>query len=176
MARAFCAAVPSRESPESPLSLTALPVPAYKGGNKAGPHYGCAGKHAAAGNFRKRSEDEQWFPDTMSRNTSISEIWAPGSPSGPLARPGACCSGVGGVRGGGPASAGWSPVAGRAAQVQHAPRREVRPGGQSRNAYNKLGVFLLKISANNLCEKAGIRLHSMPLQRGVWIQTPSPKQ
>lgn len=74
MAWAFCAAVPSRESPESPLSLTALPVPAYKGGNKAGPHYGCAGKHAAAGNFRKRSEDEQWFPDTMSRNTSISEI------------------------------------------------------------------------------------------------------
>ena len=34
------------------------------------------------------------------------------------ARPGACWSGVGGVRGGGPASAGWSPVAGRAAQVQ----------------------------------------------------------
>ena len=74
MARAFCAAVPSREAPESPLSLTALLVPAYKGGNNAGPHYGCAGKHAAAGNFRKCSEDEQWLPDTMSRNTSISEI------------------------------------------------------------------------------------------------------
>ena len=28
----------------------------------------------------------------------------PGSPSGPRARPGACCSGVGGVRGGGPMS------------------------------------------------------------------------
>ena len=50
-------------------------------------------------------------------------------PSGPRSRPGACCSGVGGVRGGGPASAGWSPVADRAAQVQHAPRREVRPVG-----------------------------------------------
>ena len=41
--------------------------------------------------------------------------------------------------GGGPASAGWSPVAGRAAQVQHAPRREVRPVGPTCRAERKGG-------------------------------------
>ena len=41
--------------------------------------------------------------------------------------------------GGGPASAGWSPVAGLAAQVEHAPRREVRPVGPTCRAERKGG-------------------------------------
>ena len=41
--------------------------------------------------------------------------------------------------GGGPASAGRSPVAGLAAQVQHAPRREVRPVGPTCRAERKGG-------------------------------------
>ena len=54
---------------------------------------------------------------THARTPSRS-MGGPGSPSGPRARPGACWSGVGGVRGGGPASAGWSPVAGRWPDLQ----------------------------------------------------------
>src|SRR5574340_122342 len=101
-----------------------------------------AGSGVAAGGRAPRPPHPSALPPGPARTharTPSRSMGGPGSPSGPRARPGACWSGVGGVRGGGPASAGWSPVAGRAAQVQHAPRREVRPVGPTCRAERKGG-------------------------------------
>ncbi|CAD7015486.1 unnamed protein product [Ceratitis capitata] len=97
-----------------------------------GPAQPAAGSGVAAGGGRRDLRTPQPSPQPRAHAPRTHALpvnggsWNPSGPPGPARR---LLVWYGRCSGGGPASAGLSPVAGLAAQVQHAPRREVRPVG-----------------------------------------------